>query len=126
MHFEGSVLVVPCEAQEKQIQAGTPKTEWLETLLLSVQLFCPLITIPHTQGPHPANLLVHPTGDCNEPGQSLEVEGMGTFLERMNWAAPSLVFSSMVSSAGKGEGLGMEGATSGALGTFGRKGRRTS
>lgn len=74
----------------------------------------------------PANLLVHPTGDCNEPGQSLEVEGMGTFLERMNWAAPSLVFSSMVSSAGKGEGLGMEGATSGALGTFGRKGRRTS
>ena len=51
---------------------------------------------------------------------------MGTFLERMNWAAPFLVFSSVVSSAGEGEGPGMEGATSGALGTFGRKGRKSS
>ena len=44
----------------------------------------------------------------------------------MNWAAPFLIFSSLVSSAGEGEGLGREETTSGSVGTFGRKGRRSS
>ena len=86
VYFEVSVLVVPWGAQAKQIWAGPPKTEWLETHVLSVQLFCHLITITHSQQPHPhphlhppANLLVHPAGDFDESGQGLEVEGMGTY-----------------------------------------------
>ena len=35
---------------------------------------------------------------------------MGTSLERMNWASLSLVFSSLVPSAGEGEGLYRQGA----------------
>ena len=38
---------------------------------------------------------------------------MCTFLERMNWADPSLVFPSLVPSSGKGLGLGREQAISG-------------
>ena len=122
--------MVPCRAQEKQIQVGPPKTEWLETHLLSIQLFCPLITIPTPEDPTltpictPAtNLLVHPAGEFDEPDQGLEVEGMWTLLERMIWTTLSLVFSSLVSSAGERQGLGREGATSGAARIFPREGR---
>ena len=80
------VLIIAWKAQEKQIQAGPSMNEWLETHLLFIQLFSHLISIPHTQQPHPhphlhppANLLVHPAGDSNEPCQGLEVEGLGTF-----------------------------------------------
>ena len=103
----------------------------METHLLSIPLFCHLITILNTQQPHPqtylhlhsiANLLVHPAGDFDEPDQSLEVEGMWTLLERMIWATLSLVFSSLVPSAGERQGLGGEGATSGATRIFPREG----
>ena len=36
-------------------------------------------TLPSPPSAPPANLLVHPAGDSNEPGQGLEVEGLGTF-----------------------------------------------
>lgn len=103
----------------------------METHLLSIPFFCHLITILDTQQPHPqtylhlhslANLLVHPAGEFNEPGQGLEVEGMWTLLERMIWTTPSLVFSSLVPSAGERQGLGKEGAASGAAGIFPREG----
>ena len=90
------------------------------THLTTLLPLCPILQL------HYPVRLSHLAGDVNDSGQGLKEKGMQTFLERMNWAAPSLVFSSMVSSAGKGEGLGMEGATSRALGAFGRKGRRTS
>ena len=44
----------------------------------------------------------HPTGDSDESGQGLEVEGTWTLLERMNWASSSLVFPSLVPSSGEG------------------------
>ena len=51
---------------------------------------------------------------------------MQTFLERMNWADPSLVSSSLVPSACEGLGLGREEATSGTAWIFAREGRRNS
>ena len=103
----------------------------METHLLSIPLFCHLITILDTQQPHPqtylhlhslANLLVHPAGDFDETDQGLEVEGMWTLLERMIWTTPSLALSSLVPSAGERQGQGREGATSGAAGIFPREG----
>ena len=47
---------------------------------------------------------------------------MWTLLERMIWTTPSLVFSSLVPSAGERQGLGKEGAASGAAGIFPREG----
>ena len=51
---------------------------------------------------------------------------MQTFLERMNWADPSLVSPSLVPSACEGLGLGREEATSGTAWIFAREGRRNS
>ena len=51
---------------------------------------------------------------------------MWTFLERMNCTDPSLVFPSLVPSAGEGLGLGIEEATSGTAWIFAREGRRNS
>ena len=70
--------------------------------------------------------LSHLAGDVNDSGQGLEAEGMQTFLERMNWADPSLVSPSLVPSACEGLGLGREEATSGTAWIFGREGRRNS
>ena len=50
----------------------------------------------------PAKLLSHLVGDLDDSGQGLEGEGMQTFLERMTWADPSLVFPSLLPSAGEG------------------------
>ena len=44
-------------------------------------------------------------GDVDS-GQDLEAKGMETFSETMNWAAPSLVFPSLVPALGEGLGLG--------------------
>ena len=51
---------------------------------------------------------------------------MQTFLERMIWADPSLVFPSLLPSACEGLGLGREEATSGTAWIFAREGRRNS
>ena len=51
---------------------------------------------------------------------------MQTFLERMNWADPSLVFPSLVPFACEELGLGREEATSGTACIFAREGRRNS
>ena len=48
------------------------------------------------------------------------------FLERMIWADPSLVFPSLLPSAGEGYGLGREEATSETAWIFAREGRRNS
>ena len=47
-------------------------------------------------------LLSHLVGDLVDSGQGLEGEGMQTFLERMIFADPSLVFPSLLLSAGEG------------------------
>ena len=47
-------------------------------------------------------LLSHLVGDLDDSGQGLEGEGMQKFLERMIWADPSLVFPSLLPSAGEG------------------------
>ena len=57
--------------------------------------------------------LSHLAGEVNDSGQGLEAEGMRIFLERINWADPSLVFPSLGPSAVQGLGLGREEATSG-------------
>ena len=85
---------------------------WRTTCSL-LQLFsCNLKTIPHhTRQPYlqtylhlhsPAKLLSHLVGDLDDSGQGLEGEGMQTFLERMIWADPSLVFPSLLPSSGEG------------------------
>ena len=51
---------------------------------------------------------------------------MWTFLERMNWADPFLVFPSLMPSAGEGLGLGREETTSGTAWIFAREGSRNS
>ena len=51
---------------------------------------------------------------------------MWAFLERMNWADPSLVFPSVVPSACEGLGLGREETTSGTAWIFAREERRNS
>ena len=85
---------------------------WRTTCSL-LQLFsCHLKTIPpNTWQPYlqpylhlhsPAKLLSHLVGDLDDSGQGLEGEGMQTFLERMIWADPSLVFPSLLPSTGEG------------------------
>ena len=95
---------------------------WRNTCSLLQCFSCHLKTIPLTPNkftpPHqhlhsPAKLLSHLAVDLDDSGQGLEADGMWTFLERMNWADPSLVFPSSVPSAREGEGLDMERATSG-------------
>ena len=88
-------------------------SEWLEdhmlltpTLLLSSENHPPHTWQPYLQ-PYlhlhsPAKLLSHLVGDLDDSGQGLEGEGMQTFLERMIWADPSLVFPSLLPSAGEG------------------------
>ena len=49
----------------------------------------------------PEWFLSHLVGDVDS-GQSLEAEGMETFSETMSWAAPSLVFPSLVLASGEG------------------------
>ena len=73
--------------------------------------------------PHYPAKLSQLVGDVHDSGQGLEAEGMWTLLERMIWTTLSLVFSSLVSSAGERQGLGREGATSGAARIFPREGR---
>ena len=75
---------------------------------------------------HSSVKLSHLAGDGNNSGQGLEAEGMQTFLERMNWADPSLVFPSFVPSACEGLGLGREEATSGTAWIFAREWRKNS
>ena len=53
----------------------------------------------------PEWFLSHRVGDADS-GQDLEAKGMETFSETMNWAAPSLVFPSLVPALGEGLGLG--------------------
>ena len=78
-------------------------------------LLTPILLIenhpPHTWQPYlqpylhlhsPAMLLSHLVGDLDDSGQGLEGEGMQKFLERMIWADPSLVFRSLLPSAGEG------------------------
>ena len=65
-------------------------------------------------------------GDVSDSGQVLEAEAMWAFLERMNWADPSLVFPSVVPSACEGLGLGREETTSGTAWIFAREERRNS
>ena len=62
---------------------------------------------------HSSAKLCHLAGDVDDSRHDLEAEGMQTFLERMNWSDLSLVFPSLVPSAGEGLGLGREEATSG-------------
>ena len=81
---------------------------------------------PHLHLHSPAKLLSRLVGDLDDLGQGLEADGMWTFLERMNWADPTLVFSSLVPSAGEGLGLGREEATGGTVWIFAREGRRNS
>ena len=66
---------------------------------------------PHTWQPYlqtylrlhsPAKLLSHLVVNLDDSGQGLEGEGMQTFLDRMIWADPSLVFPSLLPSAGEG------------------------
>ena len=104
---------------------------WRNTCSLLQSFSCHLKTIPLTPNkftpPHqhlhsPAKLLSHLAVDLDDSGQGLEADGMWTFLERMNWADPTLVFSSLVPSAGERQGLGREGAASGAAGIFPREG----
>ena len=47
-------------------------------------------------------LLSHLVGDLDDSGQGLKGEGMQTFLDRMIWADPSLVFLSLLPSSGEG------------------------
>ena len=87
-----------------------------------------LRTLPphcHLHLHYPAKLSQQ-AGDVTNSGQGLEAEGMWTFLERMNWADPSLVFPSLVPSACEGLGLGREEVTSGTAWIFAREGRRNS
>ena len=77
------------------------------TLLLSSENHPPppyLTTFlqPYLHLHSPAKLLSHLVGDLDDSGQGLEGEGMQTFLERMIWADPSLVFPSLLPSAGEG------------------------
>ena len=51
---------------------------------------------------------------------------MQTFVERMIWADPSLIFPSVGPSACEGLGQGREEATSGTAWIFAREGRRNS
>ena len=83
------------------------------------------LTAHHHLHLHYPAKLSHLAGDVDS-GQGLEAEGMWTFLERMNWADSSLVFPSLVPSAGEGLGLGWEEATSGTAWIFAREGRRNS
>ena len=88
-------------------------SEWLEdhvliipTLLLSSENH-PLHTWQPYLQPYlylhpPAKLLTHLVGDLDDSGQGLEGEGMQKFLERMIGADPSLVFPSLLPSAGEG------------------------
>ena len=76
------------------------------TLLLSSENHPPHTWQPYLQ-PYlhlhsPAKLLSHLVGDLDLSGQGLEREVMQTFLERMIWADPSLVFPSLLPSAGEG------------------------
>ena len=85
--------------------------EWLgdnmlltPTHLLSYENLPPHLTnlmLSHLHLHYPAKLS-HLAGDVDDSGQGLEAEGMQIFLERMNWADPSLVFPSLVPSAGEG------------------------
>ena len=118
-----------------QIQAGPQwMSGWRTTCSLLQLISCHLKTIPHTWQPYcPHNLhlhypakLSHVAGDVNDTAQGLEAEGMQTFLERMNWSDLSLVFPSLVPSAGEGLGLGREEATSGTAWIFARERRRNS
>ena len=65
-----------------------------------------LASLIHTQTylhlHYPAKLLSHLVGDLDDAGQGLKGEGMQTFLDRMIWAAPSLVFLSLLPSSGEG------------------------
>ena len=77
------------------------------TLLLSSENhpLPPYLTIlPPTlsASPLPAKLLSHLVGDPHDSVQGLKGERMHTFLERMIWADPSLVFPSLLPSAGEG------------------------
>ena len=78
-------------------------------------LLTPILLIenhpPHTWQPYlqtylrlhsPAKLLSHLVGDLDDSGQGLEGEGMQIFFKRMIWADPSLVFPSLLPSAGEG------------------------
>ena len=81
-------------------------------MLLTTTLLLPSENLPpHTRQPYhqpylhlhsPAKLLNHLVGELDDSEQGLEGEGMQTFLERMIWADPSLVFPSLVPSAGEG------------------------
>ena len=88
-------------------------SEWLEdhmlltpTLLLSSENHPPhtwqLYLKPYLHLHSPAKLLNHLVGELDDSEQGLEGEGMQKFLERMIWADPSLVFPSLLPSAGEG------------------------
>ena len=115
----------------------SPVNEWLEdkmllipnhllssanhpTHLTTLLPLCPILQL------HYPVRLSHLAGDVNDSGQGLKEKGMQTFLERMNWADPSLVFPSLVPSACEGLGLGREEVTSGTAWIFAREGRRNS
>ena len=81
-------------------------------MLLTTTLLLPSENLPpHTRQPYlqpylhlhsSVKLLSHLVGDLDSSGQGLEREVMQTFLEIMIWADPSLVFPSLVPSAGEG------------------------
>ena len=88
-------------------------SEWLENhMLLTPTLLLSSENHPlHTWQPYlqpylhlysPVKLLSRLVRDLDDSGQGLEGEGMQTFLERMIFADPSLVFPSLLLSAGEG------------------------
>ena len=62
----------------------------------------PLTSPLHHQHLHSSTKLSHLVGDLDDSGQGLKGEGMQTFLDRMIWADPSLVFLSLLPSSGEG------------------------
>ena len=91
----------------------SPMSEWLEdhVLIIPTLLLSSENHPPHTWQPYlqtylrlhsPAKLLSHLVVNLDDSEQGLKGEWMQIFLERMIWADPSLVFPSLLPSAGEG------------------------